>query len=155
MKRVTTLRGGEGSRVAASSAMALVALLALALWVASTLGLVHRTLHPPVTFATVSLAVGTASTADIVGTNVGGSSPSATRQTLHAGAGRGLAALFGSHGEGDCRLYDQLVGGIAIPLVPFVLLPVMLPMARFHYFLGEALVRWVVLFDARGPPLAR
>jgi hypothetical protein len=149
---VTTLRGGDGSRVAAPSAMALVALLALALWVASTLGLVHRTVHPPVTFATGTLAAGTAGTA---GTNVDSPAPSATRETPHAGAGRGLAALFGPHGEGDCRLYDQLVGGIAMPSVPFVLLPVVLPTARFHYFLGEALARWVALFDARGPPSAR
>ena len=27
--------------------------------------------------------------------------------------------------------------------------------ASFHFFLGEALARWVALFNARGPPATR
>ena len=68
----------------------------------------------------------------------------------------GVAALFGHHGgTDDCRLYDQLAGGFAVPSVPIVTLPIALPTARFHFFLGEAIARWVALFDARGPPATR
>jgi hypothetical protein len=52
-------------------------------------------------------------------------------------------------------LYDQLSGGHALPGLPPLLLPISLPTASFHFFLGEALARWVALFDARGPPATR
>jgi hypothetical protein len=93
----------------------LVIVLALALWLASTLGLMHR--------------------------------------VVHGGAGHAAPAACGL--DADCRLYDQLAGGAAALSVPLVVLPIALPMARLHYFLGEALARWVTLFDARGPPVTR
>jgi hypothetical protein len=39
--------------------------------------------------------------------------------------------------------------------VPTLALPVLLPSATFAYLQGEAIARWVALFDARGPPSTR
>jgi hypothetical protein len=39
--------------------------------------------------------------------------------------------------------------------VPLVVLPVLLPIGHFRYLQGEAIARWVALFDARGPPSTR
>lgn len=116
--------------------------LAVSLWLASTLGLMHGVLHIHVPGAPVpALAQAQPVTLDA--------------SMAQAHARHGLLALFGVHADADCRLYDQLAGGAAAPSVPLVVLPIALPMARFHYFLGEALARWVSLFDARGPPLTR
>ena len=112
--------------------------LALALWFASTLGLVHGTLHGHGALP----------------------APAAVAQADAASSGpaaNGIGKLFDGHADGDtqCRLYDQLSGGHALPAVPPVVLPITLPAASFHFFLGEALARWVALFDARGPPATR
>lgn len=120
---------------------ALVLALAMALWVASTLGFLHRVVHAP----------GLRSTAIAIA-SVDAVAPLAA----HGRDRGGLAALFGPHDkEDDCRLYDQLAGGFAMLSVPPVVLPIALPMAQFHFFLGEAIARWVALFDARGPPVTR
>jgi len=118
---------------------ALVWALAFALWCAATLGLVHSTLHNPLSghsdgpLAAVSSAHG--------------DEPSKER---------GLAALFGDHhSDADCRLYDQLAHGPAALGVPAVILPVIPPAAVFAALAGEAIARWVALFDARGPPSPR
>jgi hypothetical protein len=122
--------------------MALVLALAMALWIASTLGFMHRVVHAPGVRTAVPSPVSAPSRAD---------SPDP-----HVHARVGVAALFGHHGsEDDCRLYDQLSGGFATLSVPSLVLPIALPMARFHFFLGEAIARWVALFDARGPPATR
>ena len=113
--------------------------VAVAVWLASTLGLMHRVLHLPTATAVVHRHV----------------PPAASAASPQGHDHRGLLALFGVHADADCRLYDQLAGGAAALSVPLVVLPIALPMARFHYFLGEALARWVSLFDARGPPLTR
>lgn len=116
-------------------ARAMLCVLALALWLATTLGLVHRTIHAPL------------------------ASHAHAAVSAHAGeadhASHGLVALFSEHSEADCRLYDQLSHGPAALCVPALLLPVMLPAATFAYLEGEVLARWVALFDARGPPSAR
>jgi hypothetical protein len=120
----------------------LAALLVVALWFAGSLGLVHRSLHVPGLAQTKATAV------------------------AHAGldhhhhhddvnAPDGLAKLFGDHSDADCRLYDQLSHGAGMPGVPMLVLPVLLPSATFAWLQGEALARWVALFDARGPPSAR
>ena len=129
------------ARTAVYRAPLLIA-LAISLWLASTLGLMHRVLHIHLPGAPVSALASTPPVA------LGASATPAHER-------HGLLALFGVHEDGDCRLYDQLAGGAAAPSVPFVVLPIALPMARFHYFLGEAIARWVTLFDARGPPLTR
>jgi hypothetical protein len=134
------------------SGVVLVALLVLALWAASTLGLLHRTLHLPAMPGAAWVAEAGAPALREAGD---ASSAAPAGGTLDSRGGQWLAGLFAVHGDGDCRLYDQLAGGAAAPSVPFVLLPVTLPTARFHYFLGEALARWVALFDARGPPATR
>ncbi|MEJ8811193.1 hypothetical protein WKW77_08950 [Variovorax ureilyticus] len=113
----------------------LVCVLALSLWVAATLGLVHSTLHVHATGDLPALA-GKASPA----------SPSSSH---------GLFALFGDHTDAECRLYDQLSHGPAAIGVPLVVLPVTLPAATFAWLEGEVLARWAALFDARGPPSSR
>ena len=129
------------ARTAVYRAPLLIA-LAVSLWLASTLGLMHGVLHIHMPGAPVPTLAPTPPVA------LGASAAPAHER-------HGLFALFGLHADGDCRLYDQLAGGAAAPSVPFVVLPIALPMARFHYFLGEAIARWVTLFDARGPPLTR
>jgi hypothetical protein len=67
----------------------------------------------------------------------------------------GIASLFGDHTDAECRLYDQLSHGSGALGVPTLVLPVLLPSATFAYLQGEAIARWVALFDARGPPSTR
>jgi hypothetical protein len=116
--------------------------LASALWFASTLGFMHRTLHLHATPRSMAAALQASAVAE-------------ASVPVPAKSLGGLEALFGFHTDADCRLYDQLAGGAAAPSVASLVLPIAMPMARFHYFLGEAIARWVVLFDARGPPATR
>ena len=118
--------------------------LAVAVWLASTLGLMHGVVHIHVPGAPAPALAQTQAQPVALGAS-----------TAPAHERHGLLALFGVHADADCRLYDQLAGGAAALSVPVVVLPIALPMARFHYFLGESLARWVSLFDARGPPLIR
>jgi hypothetical protein len=130
------------ARTAVYRAPLLIA-LAVSLWLASTLGLMHGVLHLPATPAALSAAAHAES-----------ASPGGVTSFVEMHPG--LPGLFGTHhAEADCRLYDQLAGGAAALSVPLVVLPIAFPMARFHYFLGEAIARWVTLFDARGPPPTR
>jgi hypothetical protein len=131
------------SRFNAGLLMALVA----ALWLASTLGLMHRVVHGGAKHVVPAQAVQVGNLDKVQAAP----HAHASGHALHGS----LSALFGDHADADCRLYDQLAGGAAALSVPLVVLPIALPMARFHYFLGEALARWVTLFDARGPPLTR
>lgn len=104
-------------------------LLTLALWFASTLGLVHGVLHVP-----------------------------GVPQARSVEVGNKLSfVLFTDHHDGDaqCRLYDQLSHGPAAIGVPMIALPLVLPTATLEFLRGEALVRWVALFQARGPPCIR
>ena len=123
--------------------------LMAALCFASTLGLVHRTVHGLPAAASAQAAAASFDGAAAV--------PGAKAVATPSAPASALAALFGLHsaGHAECRLYDQLAHGAAVPSVPPVVLPVVLPPARFVYCLGEALARWVALFDARGPPLSR
>jgi hypothetical protein len=123
----------------------LAVLLVVALWFAGSLGLVHRSLHMP-GLAQAAVATATAhARLDHYG------------HQHHDGAHAtdGLAKLFVDHSDADCRLYDQLSHGAGLPGVPMLMLPVLLPSATFAWLQGEALARWVALFDARGPPSAR
>ncbi|MDM0068294.1 hypothetical protein [Variovorax sp. J31P207] len=115
----------------------LLCVLAFALWAATTLGLLHGTLHGAAAHAHPHADAATAAVAS------------------KAAASRGLSALFGVHTEAECRLYDQLSHGAAAPCVPPVLLPVLLPAASFVWLEGEVFARWIALFDARGPPSTR
>jgi len=106
--------------------------LALALWLASTLGLVHRTVH------------------------FGGAHPAASVGAVQAQPhAHGIGAFFGLHTDAECRLYDQLSHGFAAPSVALVVLPLLLPTASFAWLEGVAAARWIAHFDARGPPLSR
>ncbi|MGJ7564499.1 hypothetical protein ACSFBM_11630 [Variovorax sp. GB1R11] len=119
-------------------------MLLLAVWVTSTLGLVHATLHVPGDRAwAVAADAGTTSAA----------APSTKRGAAQRHGW--LHALFGDKTDAECRLYDRLSHGFSMPGVPLVVLPMVLPSATFAYLQGEAVARWIVLFDARGPPPAR
>lgn len=66
-----------------------------------------------------------------------------------------VADLFAGHDDGDatCRLFDPLnLEGAAC--VPAVALPAISAFFFLAQLQGEFLVRWVALFDARGPPAA-
>jgi hypothetical protein len=119
------------------SSRALVVALAFALWIAGTLGVMHRSLHVP----------GLAQAAAAV--------QQASQSGVHKHAAHGLGSLFGEHTDAECRLYDQLEHGSTAPSVPLVVLPILLPSATFAYLQGEAIARWIALFDARGPPSTR
>ena len=123
-------------------ARAIAIVLMVALWFAGTLGLVHGTLHVPGLAHAHALADANAQAPDPDGAHV------------HA-APRGIAGLFGDHSDAECRLYDQLSHGSGALGVPTLVLPVLLPSATFAYLQGEAIARWVALFDARGPPSTR
>lgn len=116
------------------SSRAFIVALAFALWIAGTLGVMHRSLHVP------GLAQAAAQ---------------ASRGGVHQHADHGLGGLFGEHTDAECRLYDQLEHGSTAPSVPLVVLPMLLPSATFAYLQGEFVARWVALFDARGPPSSR
>ena len=114
----------------------LVLLLVLAIVLAHTLGLVHRTLHGP----------------DL-------RSP-AQKVSVHGTPAKGhahdwLASLFVDHDdEAKCRLLDALTqGGPQVTAT----LPVLPPVAAGLLLSLEcaALARWAALFDARGPPSLR
>ena len=120
--------------------------LLLAVWLASTLGLVHATLHVPGDLAR-ALATARATVATQGQDRVHTRDPAPRHGWLHA--------LFSDKTDAECRLYDQLAHGSSAPGVPLVVLPVLLPAATFAFLEGEAIARWVALFEARGPPSIR
>lgn len=114
----------------------LVALLLLAQTLALVHGVVHGTRHGP----------------DVALQAHGDATHAASAPDRH-----GLfEAAFSGHGEAsDCRVYDQLGHSDALPGVPMLILPLAPAAFLLQYFQGEALARWVALFDARGPPSFR
>ncbi|UVH55537.1 hypothetical protein NWF24_22175 [Variovorax paradoxus] len=119
-------------------------MLLVAVWVTSTLGLVHATLHVPGDRAWAL----SAERATAVAAGASEAHAPAQRHTW-------LHALFGDKTDAECRLYDRLSHGFSAPGVPLLVLPMVLPSATFAYLQGEAVARWIVLFDARGPPSTR
>ena len=112
-------------------------LLLSVLLAAQTLGLMHRVAH-------VSGLGNDAEVASIHARDNGSHSRGWTE------------TLFATHdGESACRLFDQLSQGGCLPSVAAVLPPVIAPLFFLQWFQGEALARWVALFDARGPPQLR
>ena len=109
--------------------------LALALLLASTLGLIHGTVHAP---GLQQLETAEAATPD--------GAPS-----LHGW----VHQLFDHHDGDQCRLYDQLSGGCAALGVPPVVLAPALPAAGLPCFLGRAPCAPFAHFEARGPPAPR
>lgn len=119
-------------------------ILLFAVWVTATLGLVHATLHVPGDH-------GWAVAADADASATAAPSAKAGAAPRHGW----LHALFGDKTDAECRLYDRLSHGFGMPGVPLLALPMVLPSTTFAYLQGEAIARWIVLFDARGPPSAR
>ncbi|MBU1359264.1 MAG: hypothetical protein KKC79_07960 [Gammaproteobacteria bacterium] len=121
-------------RARSACTRAVVCALAFAVWAATTLGVLHGAVHNPVALHAL---------------------PGAVHATSAPASHHGLKALFGEHGKSECRLYDQLSHGPAALCVPMLFAPLALPLATFAWLEGEALARWVALFEARGPPSIR
>ncbi|WP_324815326.1 hypothetical protein [Variovorax sp.] len=127
-------------------ARALFCLLAFALCFASSLGQLHRAVH--------GLKAGH-STLRTGAKNDTGEAREAAKKVLQQSTGL-LGHLFDEgHSAGDCLLYDQLSTGPAACGFFALDLPILLSSAALVRREGQALSRWVALFDARGPPLAR
>jgi len=111
--------------------------LALSLLLSHSLGQLHAVKHG-----------GLAAVAHLVGERE-------ANEVHHGHDGEGdLDILFSSHDSAsDCRLYDQMCDGHAMPLFLAAPLPIVLPSVLVAIFAGDALARWDALFDARGPPL--
>lgn len=191
MSRLVTLRrvrsagrpdGRRSHGVAVRGVGWMLLALMVALWLASTLGQVHRVVHwnglygggpngllnagriePSLSGASRGAARDRSSdlavrqgrnSASAMPAGVPSATASASALTWRPIAAL-LSALFGDHVDADCRLYDQLAGAAAVLSVPLMALPVVLPTARLAFFEGEYLARWVALFDARGPPPTR
>jgi hypothetical protein len=131
------------------STRAIAIALVVALWFAGTLGLIHRSLHVP------GLGQATAAAQASHAEDARGHAAHAAQASHLPHVSHGIASLFGAHTDAECRLYDQLSHGSGALGVPTVVLPVLLPSATFAYLQGEAIARWVALFDARGPPSTR
>ena len=101
-----------------------------ALVLAPTLGLVHRVVHgggvPPHVYASAKAPVADESLLD---------------------------HLMHGHSAGDCRLYDQHTHGDAASSTAMLALPVAHPAVPVCHQAEQAMLRWITLFDARGPPL--
>lgn len=118
-------------------------LLACALLLAQTLGLMHGVVHSPQKAVNDRAAVGFQY-----------DQKSALQVAAGPATGNWVNALFSSHhGDNDCRLFDQTSHGSAAPQVAAPAMPVVLPPLAVAIFQGEALARWAALFEARGPPL--
>ena len=123
----------------------LMGYLAGALLLAQTLGLLHGVVHEAGREHHVQ-----ALSVDQVHNH--GHNHSHGDQGAHSGGW--LASLFSSHdGGADCRLFDQASHGSAAPASALSSLPALPPSVAVAIFQGDALARWVALFDARGPPL--
>lgn len=112
-----------------------LAVLAMALVLAQTLGLMHRITH-----------AGAAGVAGAV-----------PQQAQHAQPTEGnwVASLFAGHaGDNDCRLYDPL-NHEGAPTVAVLALPLALSSFFLACVEGDFVARWAALFDARGPPSPR
>ena len=121
--------------------------LLLALLLAPLLGTLHAVVHPHGTPLSATSPAGAAA--------VDAGAP------VHAAAAaksapNWLERLFGHQaGGGDCRLFDQLCQGHALPSAA-VSLPVLLPAATvFVFFLLGRIVQRDALFHARAPPAHR
>jgi hypothetical protein len=123
--------------------------LMLAVLLASTLGLVHGTLHAPgLPHGDTTLArYGEEATAPATATATAASKVG--QQPRHGW----LSKLFDHEAGGQCRLYDQLHSHCA-PLAVLLVVASLAPAALvFHSFPDEAPAWRPALFDARGPPL--
>ncbi|WP_295986097.1 hypothetical protein [uncultured Variovorax sp.] len=130
---------------------ALAFALALALVLASALGLMHRTLHAHAGSGHAVEAV------EAKGPAHGHTADAHAGASPAHAAHHGLAALFDDHEDGSalCLIMDQLQHDAATTTVLLPILPGLPPTPVLAFMQGEALRRWVALFDARGPPVTR
>ncbi|RDI19616.1 hypothetical protein DFR41_112123 [Pseudacidovorax intermedius] len=135
-------------RPTASPALAIA--LAWVLVFASALGLMHRTLH-------MHAGGGHAVAVDAPAPDRGHAADAHGAEPFAHAAHHGLAALFDDHEDGSalCLILDQLQHDAATPTIVLLTLPTLPPAGVLAFMQGEALRRWVALFDARGPPVTR
>ncbi|WP_295529853.1 hypothetical protein [uncultured Pseudacidovorax sp.] len=135
-------------RTSASPVLAIV--LAWVLVIASALGLMHRTLH-------MHAGGGHAVAVEAHAPHLGHAADAHGAEPFAHAAHHGLAALFDDHEDGSalCLILDQLQHDAATPTIVLLMLPTLPPAAVLAFMQGEALRRWVALFDARGPPVTR
>ena len=118
-----------------------VAVLALVLLLSQSLGLLHGIVHGPL--SATGAAASVAKVADAVVEPEQGADSFFTRP------------FSGHNGGSDCRLFDQSSHFDAMPGLPVLALPQVLPPFVFSVLPGLALARWHALFQARGPPSVR
>ncbi len=117
------------------------AVFALVLLLSQSLGLLHGIVHGP--WGATGAA---ASVAQVTGAVV----------ESELGTDNFFIRPFSSHnGDSDCRLYDQSSHFDAMPGLPVLALPQVLPPFVFSVLPGPALARRHALFQARGPPSVR
>ena len=124
--------------------------LLLALLVAPLLGVLHMVAHPP---AAHPVAAGTVAAG---GGSAHALSAHAAAEPARIVAYSWLDRLFGHQaGGGDCRLFDQLCQGQALPSVPVLPAVLLPPAAVFVFLLLGRIVQREALFHARAPPTLR
>lgn len=141
------MRAGPAASLRASSRRRVWLLLALALLLGQTLGLMHRALHAPQAQVELAHALLEAREA---------AHPS---HHVHGACDHGpswLADLFATHDAGDpaCHLSDPL-NPPHVQAPPMVTLPALPAATLLVEALGDFVARWASLFDARGPPAPR
>lgn len=114
--------------------------LLLALVLAPALGLVHGVLHGGARLPSTAFSHASSGMAQTHLHQV---------QHVHQGV---VDHLFGAHGLADCRLYDQLAHSDMAPGIAMLVLPHVPIGFAVRHQAGEAMARFVALFDARGPP---
>lgn len=113
--------------------------LLLGLVLAPTLGLVHGVLHGGVDHTAIPHSHATSGMED-------------NKQSASQGGEGVVERLLPAHDAADCRLYDQQAHGDMVPGVVLLVLPHMPIGFVLRHQAGQAMGRFVALFDARGPP---
>ena len=121
-----------------------MAVLALVLLLTQTLGLLHGIVHGP--WNATGPAAHVVQVADVV------VEPDHDADNFFT---RLLSGHSSQDGGSDCRLFDQSSHFDAMPGLPVLALPQVLPPFVFSVLPGLALARWHALFQARGPPSVR
>lgn len=128
----------HGKRLRRGANLGCLLALALALVLSQTWGLVHGVVH------------GGASES---GPQAQWRAVSDNLATHEPDPGDSLMAAFGhSDSPTECRLYDQVSHGDALPAVVAAVLPMVLQPFLLSVLSGLAVARWHAQFLARGPP---
>ena len=86
---------------------------------------------------------------------LGAPATGATAAVAHANAPHGLQRLFGPHGAGDCRVYDQLLHADALFSAPPLVAAAVWTAIRLAAPPQPSPTCGSAVFEARAPPSAR